>query len=113
MKNMKNIEEAPDYRFTLANERTFLAWLRTALAFFATSVVIDKLSTDINLSIVKEIVVALLCLTAAAIAIVAYFKWQANEKAMRLDLELPQTGFAKVCVFTILVSTCALLMVML
>ena len=27
--------EEPDYRFTLANERTFLAWLRTALALIA------------------------------------------------------------------------------
>jgi putative membrane protein len=25
----------PDYRFTLANERTFLAWIRTALALLA------------------------------------------------------------------------------
>lgn len=24
--------EEPDYRLTLANERTFLAWIRTALA---------------------------------------------------------------------------------
>jgi len=27
--------QEPDYRFTLANERTFLAWIRTALALFA------------------------------------------------------------------------------
>ena len=26
--------KAPDYRFTLANERTFLAWIRTAFSFF-------------------------------------------------------------------------------
>ena len=30
--------KAPDYRFTLANERTFLAWIRTALAFLAAAV---------------------------------------------------------------------------
>ena len=27
--------EEPDYRFTLANERTFLAWVRTALGLLA------------------------------------------------------------------------------
>ena len=27
--------EEPDPRFTLANERTFLAWIRTSLAFLA------------------------------------------------------------------------------
>jgi putative membrane protein len=34
------VEEEPDYRFTLANERTFLAWIRTALAPLGASVVI-------------------------------------------------------------------------
>lgn len=27
----------PDYRFSLANERTFLAWIRTALALLSLS----------------------------------------------------------------------------
>ena len=30
--------KTPDYRFTLANERTFLAWIRTALALMAGAV---------------------------------------------------------------------------
>ena len=33
----------PDYRFSLANERTFLAWIRTALAFMAAAIGIDQL----------------------------------------------------------------------
>lgn len=33
----------PDYRFTLANERTFLAWIRTALALLAGGVAVIKL----------------------------------------------------------------------
>ncbi|MGL5738334.1 MAG: YidH family protein, partial [Plesiomonas shigelloides] len=37
------IGKDPDYRFSLANERTFLAWIRTALAFLATAVGIDLL----------------------------------------------------------------------
>ncbi len=32
---ISRIGEAPDYRFSLANERTFLAWIRTALGFLA------------------------------------------------------------------------------
>ncbi len=32
----------PDYRFTLANERTFLAWIRTALALMAGAVGVDQ-----------------------------------------------------------------------
>jgi len=35
--------ENPDYRFSLANERTFLAWIRTTLALIATAVVLDQI----------------------------------------------------------------------
>ena len=35
-------EEEPDYRFTLANERTFLAWIRAALALIAGTPRIDQ-----------------------------------------------------------------------
>ena len=33
----------PDYRFTLANERTFLAWIRTALGLLAGGVAVRQL----------------------------------------------------------------------
>ena len=32
--------EHPDIRFTLANERTFLAWLRTAIGLIAAGVAV-------------------------------------------------------------------------
>ena len=35
-------DQEPDYRFTLANERTFLAWMRTALATLAAGLVFDQ-----------------------------------------------------------------------
>ena len=35
---ISRLGEAPDYRFSLANERTFLAWIRTALGFLAAGV---------------------------------------------------------------------------
>ena len=34
--------QEPDYRFSLANERTFLAWIRTALALLAGGVLLDQ-----------------------------------------------------------------------
>jgi putative membrane protein len=36
-------EQEPDFRFTLANERTFLAWIRTALALIAGGVAVAQL----------------------------------------------------------------------
>ena len=39
---ISRLGEAPDYRFSLANERTFLAWIRTALGFLAAGVGLDQ-----------------------------------------------------------------------
>ena len=43
---ISRLGEAPDYRFSLANERTFLAWIRTALGFLAAGVGLDQLAPD-------------------------------------------------------------------
>jgi len=43
---ISRVGEAPDYRFSLANERTYLAWIRTALGFLAAGVGLDQLAPD-------------------------------------------------------------------
>ena len=43
---ISRLGEAPDYRFSLANERTFLAWIRTALGFLAAGVGLCLLYTS-------------------------------------------------------------------
>jgi len=50
----------PDYRFTLANERTFLAWIRTALALIAGGVAVVQLVPDFGFPGSRRIVGALL-----------------------------------------------------
>ncbi|WP_143342795.1 YidH family protein, partial [Crossiella equi] len=37
------VGEEPDPRFTLANERTFLAWIRTSLGLMAAGVAVEAL----------------------------------------------------------------------
>ncbi|WP_317450651.1 YidH family protein [Phytohalomonas tamaricis] len=84
--------KAPDYRFSLANERTFLAWIRTALAFLAGAVGIDQFAPDLAPPPVRDGVAVLLALGGAALALAAYRRWANNEQAMRGERELPHTS---------------------
>ena len=81
----------PDYRFSLANERTFLAWIRTALSLLAGGVLLEQFATRLEpRSVVVGLAIALAILSSALSA-VAYFRWKANEIAMRHDQPLPAT----------------------
>lgn len=44
-------DAAPDPRFTLANERTFLAWIRTSLALLASGVAVDAFVTSVDAAV--------------------------------------------------------------
>ncbi|AGJ88446.1 MULTISPECIES: YidH family protein [Raoultella] len=88
---ISRVGEAPDYRFSLANERTFLAWIRTALGFLAAGVGLDQLAPDFATPLIREVLALLLCLFAGGLAIYGYLRWLSNEKAMRLKQDLPYT----------------------
>lgn len=88
---ISRIGEAPDYRFSLANERTFLAWIRTALGFLAAGVGLDQLAPDFATPLIRELLALLLCLFAGGLAIYGYLRWLRNERAMRLKEDLPYT----------------------
>lgn len=88
---LSRLGEAPDYRFSLANERTFLAWIRTALGFLAAGVGLDQLAPDFATPLIRELLALLLCLFAGGLAIYGYLRWLRNEKAMRLKEDFPYT----------------------
>ncbi|HTY72104.1 MAG TPA: DUF202 domain-containing protein [Actinomycetes bacterium] len=81
----------PDYRFSLANERTFLAWVRTALALLAGAVGIVQLATNLGPDWVRRTVGGVLAATGIVVAGLAYWHWKANERAMRTGAPLPYT----------------------
>jgi putative membrane protein len=79
----------PDYRFSLANERTFLAWVRTSIALLAGSVGIVQLATDLGTGWVRRTVGGLLAFTGVLVGALAHRHWKANERAMRAGQPLP------------------------
>ena len=82
----RGIGDEPDYRFTLANERTFLAWIRTALALAAGGLAAVSLLDDVSLGeTLGVLLLALSFVTAAS----AYRRWALNERSMRLNEPLP------------------------
>src|SRR5919108_5908414 len=83
--------EDPDYRFSLANERTFLAWIRTALALLAGGVLLDQFSTRLQPHAVVLALAIALAVLAAVLCAMAYIRWRANEIAMRHERRLPST----------------------
>lgn len=76
----------PDYRFTLANERTFLAWIRTALALAAGGLAAITVLDDFPGE--EALAIGLLTLSFVTAA-TSYRRWSLNERAMRLDEPLP------------------------
>ena len=75
-------EEPLDYRFSFANERTFLAWIRTALALLAGAVALARLP-DLRHDRVARITSRLLVVAAGCIPPGALWRWHRNERAMR------------------------------
>lgn len=76
----------PDYRFSLANERTFLAWIRSALALAAGGLGATALLDDFPGE--EYLGLALLAL-AFVTAALSYRRWALAETAMRLGRPLP------------------------
>lgn len=83
--------KTPDYRFTLANERTFLAWIRTALALMAGAVGIEQFSPQLSSAELRIGISTLLLVAASTMGFMAWQRWRRNEYAMRLESNLPYT----------------------
>jgi putative membrane protein len=82
----RSVGEDPDYRFTMANERTFLAWIRTALALVAGGLGAVSLLPDVRGSELLGIILLALSFVTAG---TAYGRWALNERSIRLGEPLP------------------------
>ena len=80
--------DEPDPRFSLANERTFLAWIRTALALAAVGVALDVVTSALALPLRRPASIALVMLSAL-VALAAWIRWALVERALRRRQPLP------------------------
>jgi putative membrane protein len=83
-------EVEPDYRFTLANERTFLAWERTALGLLAAAVAVVQLVPELSIAGARHVLGIALAVLAILTAGMGILRWEQVDRAMRRDLPLPR-----------------------
>ncbi|HLS63648.1 MAG TPA: DUF202 domain-containing protein [Ruania sp.] len=99
----------PDARFSLANERTALAWLRTGLALVAGGVALTTLASFGAGNAFLDVIAALACVSGGVLALAALSGWRRRERALRLGEPLPAPRILPVLV--VAVALFALLMV--
>jgi inner membrane protein YidH len=90
----KMIEEGtePDPRFTFANERTFLAWSRTALALVVAGLgIVQLLPPFPGVPLGRHLLGVPLIILGAVLAAVAYAEWIRNQRALRRGDPLPRS----------------------
>jgi len=94
--------EEPDPRFTLANERTVLAWVRTSLAFVATGMAAAVADEVVETGRLLSVVAVTSVLVAAWLAVTSLLRWGRAERAMRLRRPLPAPSGLVVAVVAVL-----------
>ena len=84
----------PDPRFSLANERTFLAWIRTALGLIALGVAVATFVSTQETKGVSLLLAAALVLLGGILAAGSWWRWLSVERAMRDGDGIPPSTLA-------------------
>ena len=104
----------PDARFTFANERTFLAWSRTALALVVAGLAIAQLLPPFpGVPAGRHVIAIPLIILGAVISVVSYLEWRRNQRALRLKQPLPRSLLPRVLAISIAVMAAVAITVVL
>ena len=82
-------DDEPDHRFSLANERTFLAWVRTSLALLAAGVGVIGVASHFSTRTGRDILGGTLVALGLASAATSYWRWHHTQHAIRTGAPLP------------------------
>jgi putative membrane protein len=102
------VGDEPDARFSLANERTFLAWIRTSLALSAAGVALEAVDLPVAPGFRTTSALLLVGLGVLAPAL-SWLRWAALERGIRLTRPLPAPLLGPVLAVGITVASLLLL----
>jgi len=91
---LRETGEDPDPRFSFANERTFLAWIRTALALLAGGIGLEAFAPQMAVPGMRQALAALLVLSGVLTSALAFRRWLRSEVALRERRPLPAPRLA-------------------
>ncbi len=111
--DVQQVGRTPDYRFSLANERTFLAWIRTGLALIGGGLAVAAFVPPMRWPHIREAIAVVLLVLGAAVAVRAVDHWARSERAMRLGEPLPRSRFPAILALAIGLGAVALLIAVL
>jgi putative membrane protein len=101
---IREVGTTPDYRFSLANERTFLAWIRTGLALIAGGLAVAQFLSPLPVSHLREVLAIVPIAIGAGCALRAIDHWIRCEIAMRTGKPLPASRFPALLALIVAVS---------
>ena len=104
-------DEEPDYRFTLANERTYLAWIRTSLAFVAGAIAIVQFVPHFGFAGGSRLIGVGLAAIGGAVAVLAWYRWRRVQLAMRRGEDLPPTPLPMIVGLVVVIAVVVVLLV--
>jgi putative membrane protein len=109
MHETQQARREPDYRFTLANERTFLAWIRTCLALLAAGVALDQFAPDLGSRSFRDLAGIGLALLAGGTALGGLGRWIWTQKAIARGGRLRRGSLPAVLAIGLAVVTVAVI----